>query len=709
MKKITLLIALVAFVFIGFSQRSNMIEMKAQSELSEVQHYTASEYNKLQSGERWGDVIWSEDFSGGQIPGAWTVVDNNAMSYVWYWSDDAVPGQAGTYSGNNQVFGATTAANGYIMISGDIYNAGGNAVAMDSYFITDAINCDSATTVMVKFEQYFRNCCSASTALNMSVSTDNVTWTDFSVLNGVATNAASDNPDVVTINVTNIAAGQSTVYLKFHQSLNSHYFWAVDDISLITAPINEIKLEKTYNNFLGTYGAEYGRSGYYSLIPSNQYMPLFLGGDIKNKGVVEQHNVTLLGKVLDDTGAEVFSGTEDTSSLVVDSLVLLEIGTFFEPTTTGDFSITWECYQDEVDEIPENNFGDTVDFSITDNKVYARDIMRTGTVTPDNYIDGADGDLVGTDYYIFESDTAESISVYIFNSSIVNTVLIGKLFYWDGTDNVEVLTSEEYVISASDIGTWIEIPFIVAAQGDNVLIAESNYIAGVELYWGTDGLLIGSDDSEPHVFNLESSLRIGADWYWISEVPMVRLNFAGAIVPPDFTSDPVIELPENVAYNYEGTVVSTGQTITITAITTDAGLTMDFVDNGGGSFTITTPVIETLGYASGDDFRIVVTADNSTLTNHQDYWVDVIDAISVDEINAIPVSIYPNPAQDELFVNNAENADIFIYNIVGEIVRTINNSDSNTRIDIANLPVGTYIISVVTENNVYTQKFSHVK
>ena len=125
MKKITLLLALLAFVFSAFSQGKNFPKAELKCQLAEVQHYTSSEYNDLKSTTTWGDVIWSEDFGGGQIPADWTVVDNNGLGYVWYWSDDAVPGQAGTYSGNNQVFGATTAANGYIMISGDIYNAGG--------------------------------------------------------------------------------------------------------------------------------------------------------------------------------------------------------------------------------------------------------------------------------------------------------------------------------------------------------------------------------------------------------------------------------------------------------------------------------------------------------------------------------------------------------------------------------------------------------
>ena len=708
MKKITLLLALIAFVFNGFSQGKNLPQAELKCQISEAQHYSLSEYNDLKSTTTWGDVIWSEDFGGGQIPADWVVVDNNGLGYVWYWSDDVVPGQTGTYSANNDTFFSTTASNGYIMISGDIYNAGGGATNMDSYFITGPINCDTATSVMVKFEQYFRNCCSSSsTSLNMSVSTDNVTWVDYSVINGVAINAASDDPDVVMINVTSIAAGQSTVYLKFHKSGASHYFWAIDDIALITAPMNEIKLEKTYNSFLGTFGTDYGHSGYYSQIPVNQFMPLYLAGDVKNKGVLAQHNVTLNSKVLDASGTELFNETGDTSVLASDSLVYLDMAVNFEPAGTGDYSITWECYQDEVDEIPENNFGDTVDFSITDNGVYARDIMRTGTVSPDNYVDGADGDLVGVNYYMYESDTVKSISVYVYYTTDPNTILIARLYQWDGTDNVLIISSDEYVITPSDIGTWVEIPFVTAAAGDDILDPQFTYIAGVELYWDNDELRIGSDDTDPHWFQYEADLRIGANWYWISEVPMIRLNFLSAITAPNFTSEPVIEQPLNVAYDYTAVVDDANASFTVDV--NDAGVQLDYTDNNDGTVTITTPVLESLGYSVGDSYRIIIRTDNGTESNEQYFWVDIVEPIGINDVENSDLSIYPNPAQEVLFVNNAEHSDIYIYNLLGEVVLSVKDAGSLSKINIAGLAEGTYVVSVISDNKVYTEKFNHIR
>ncbi len=82
--------------------------------------------------------------------------------------------------------------------------------------------------------------------------------------------------------------------------------------------------------------------------------------------------------------------------------------------------------------------------------------------------------------------------------------------------------------------------------------------------------------------------------------------------------------------------------------------------------------------------------------------VDVNDVIS-----ELPISIFPNPTTGTLNITNAENADVVIYNMLGEVVLSVNNI---TRIiDISKLAGGTYIVKVVSENNVTTQKVNLIK
>ncbi len=84
------------------------------------------------------------------------------------------------------------------------------------------------------------------------------------------------------------------------------------------------------------------------------------------------------------------------------------------------------------------------------------------------------------------------------------------------------------------------------------------------------------------------------------------------------------------------------------------------------------------------------------------------DPLNITTLNhANNINIYPNPTTGTLNISNAENADVVIYNMLGEVVLSVNNI---TRIiDISELAEGTYIVKVVTENNVTTQKVNLLK
>ncbi len=78
-----------------------------------------------------------------------------------------------------------------------------------------------------------------------------------------------------------------------------------------------------------------------------------------------------------------------------------------------------------------------------------------------------------------------------------------------------------------------------------------------------------------------------------------------------------------------------------------------------------------------------------------------IDEASTNNI----VSIYPNPAKDDLTIEVLQNSTIEIQNIQGQIVRTINNADKETTIDLRDLPNGIYIIKAKTEKGIEVRKF----
>ena len=83
------------------------------------------------------------------------------------------------------------------------------------------------------------------------------------------------------------------------------------------------------------------------------------------------------------------------------------------------------------------------------------------------------------------------------------------------------------------------------------------------------------------------------------------------------------------------------------------------------------------------------------------------DAIT--NAKAANIAIYPNPAKDMLTIANAENAQISIYNLVGQEVRKIERAATTEIINVADLAKGSYIVKIMNEGNVVTQKFNVVR
>lgn len=70
----------------------------------------------------------------------------------------------------------------------------------------------------------------------------------------------------------------------------------------------------------------------------------------------------------------------------------------------------------------------------------------------------------------------------------------------------------------------------------------------------------------------------------------------------------------------------------------------------------------------------------------------------------IKSDIYPNPNAGALNINKVKGANIQIINQLGQVVYTMNNAENVNRIDISNLPNGTYFIKIILDKEVSTKK-----
>ncbi len=90
-----------------------------------------------------------------------------------------------------------------------------------------------------------------------------------------------------------------------------------------------------------------------------------------------------------------------------------------------------------------------------------------------------------------------------------------------------------------------------------------------------------------------------------------------------------------------------------------------------------------------------------------------LDDITIDNMTSInesefakSVKVYPNPTFGTIKVSKVNNATIEVYDIVGN--KVAEKSNTNT-IDISNLTNGTYMIKVITENQVINKKINLIK
>lgn len=88
---------------------------------------------------------------------------------------------------------------------------------------------------------------------------------------------------------------------------------------------------------------------------------------------------------------------------------------------------------------------------------------------------------------------------------------------------------------------------------------------------------------------------------------------------------------------------------------------------------------------------------------------DQASSTGIQEQAAQTWSVYPNPANNQITINNVAGAEISIFNLAGQQVAGVNVASATQTINVANLSEGLYIIRVVTDGKISTGKFNVVR
>ena len=120
-----------------------------------------------------------------------------------------------------------------------------------------------------------------------------------------------------------------------------------------------------------------------------------------------------------------------------------------------------------------------------------------------------------------------------------------------------------------------------------------------------------------------------------------------------------------------------------------------------------------VGYI-GTDFEVCVTLATQIATDvdpsNNNSCVHVYrGTTAISEVAEGEVNVYPNPATTVINIDNAEGAQISVFDINGRMINNIQSASANQTIDASNLAEGMYIVRIANGNNVITKKVSVVR
>ena len=227
--RILLFSSLLASATVFAQVPAKQLTIKAETDMQLKQATTpvlANEGMDLRLTEDEGPILFSEDFSNGA--GQWTNASQNSSAAVWeYRGTSTTPsnstGSQGAYAGTSTPIASPTTANGFMIFDSDYYDNGGTAgnfgggpmpAPHDAALTSPDIDCSGESGVLVTFYSYFRHYDANGLVI---VTNDNFTTAD-TVWNGsdfYDVNSASASDDFVKLNISDVAAGSSTVKIRF--------------------------------------------------------------------------------------------------------------------------------------------------------------------------------------------------------------------------------------------------------------------------------------------------------------------------------------------------------------------------------------------------------------------------------------------------------------------------------------------------------------
>ena len=465
------------------------------------------------------DCIWESDFSDAS---EWVMdYDTNDCADDCGWEIGENLECTGFYPIN-----PIESANGYYaMLDSDAYGGEEGGTETEDAWLTmaDAVDCSNLDNVIVEFDTWYRSWTYEKCWL--VVSTDGTFPTDltpdteadpangiYEIFPGISGDGGADlgdNPTTKRINISEVAGGQSQVWVRFNFTGTWGYAWFIDRVCVAEQPADDIELAYGVVTHNGT-GEEYGR------VPTSQVGDaVTCGAGVYNFGVNSQSNVTVEMDVVNSLGYPTLSDIWDeqdmyewdgTEYVSISGPVASDQNVYFEKEVEIDSSVPADTYtstftaSSEGDNDGGDNYGNNTsvrEFAFTDN-LYSTDgidvysnpsITRMGT---GSFTDATDGFIMMSYYDISEGTNVAGATImldsYAYSTPLTvaggelvvalrDTVgmAVGTTF---AAENTILESSDFYLVTQDDVDNgFITVPF-----SSPVYLAPDAYFISVEMY-----------------------------------------------------------------------------------------------------------------------------------------------------------------------------------------------------------------------------------
>lgn len=629
-------------------------------------------------------VIWGAngegEFDGGL--GDWTIDNDNGFRY-----DPKGKLDRGAYNSNTNQIVSPTLCNGAVIADssfGDNEGEPGNFLsgpcpADNNIFcdtrLTSPVIDLSTTSFDGLFLQFFQAVRQFNSEYYVLVSKDGgTTFEDTIQINaGIETNS-NHIQELVSVPLLNIEPDDQLQFRLWYRGY--YYYWAVDDFFLVNRQIGDVRLNTDAGNFFASHAINWET-------PNTQpdLIPLLV--DVENVGNLDAEGVSLTATLLNEAGVTLEEASLDYSLITpgfVDQNRLFD-DVFTMPTENGTYRLVYTLNWGD-DENAENN-SYTSNFVVGDN-VFSKceAVDATARIAfPDQAFYS-----LGAGYHVTNSTDANNNQLYI------EALRVGI------SGNAADAVSGSVGVSVYE---WNDLNINADVDADNG--------AGVPervLIYETSILVFGEDASlEDRIIELgDDKIALKDDQNYLVVLHSMPLN-----ADTDQYRFMAADSGANPDYNYSATAFAFGQGSAdgnlpdgSLGTITDNPLNLGRIGSIGG----------TGSSADDNDTRRLFQVNNFAAL--AEMHITPADLVSTENINEdIAVSVYPNPAVNDVFVdlaleNISNNVNLQVVDIQGKVVLTQNFTNVKSdklQLNVANLNTGVYVINIRTEEGFTSARF----